>query len=279
MDNYITQPYEALRDPRLPWGYWMVIDEFGDPLNPIIDEDGRRWQSLRAALWYGRLGMGDAEHPWYLEENAEFLLAVLATLHRTAPSIHETVLDLFDGQWRNTSHYAEWLLGRGLIIPNRSVSGLALLEDAELTPEGRAVLMLLLATRPFELAAKPIGMVNFTKFAEQHPEENPAALESAIAKAEAALPIMDKRFVRHTIGQRPAIVMIGNADAKLLKRETKWSITFDGPYERNLLYAWMLHRVDRWEDWITFTERNSPRALTELLLMLRFAHEPEVALK
>ena len=41
MDAHMTQPYEAVRDPRLPWGYWMVIDQFGDHHNPIIDEDGR----------------------------------------------------------------------------------------------------------------------------------------------------------------------------------------------------------------------------------------------
>ncbi len=262
-------PYEEHRNPRLPWGYWMVIDALGDPSRPVVDEFGQRWSSLRAALWIDRLQMGDGRGLGReASEQIEFLLAVLAALDRTIISTGESACDLFGGSWFRTAHYGEWLAGHRLINKGGA------LNNTKLSPEGRAILMTLAATRDPELAATPIGLASLHAFAHLRPEPDQAAIEQMIAEAEAALPPLPCRFVRHQLGDDPAVVLVGRANARMPMRETLWSITPGSSHERDMLYIWLLARADRWERWVDIVQCQSARALSEHLLALKFADEP-----
>lgn len=259
-------PYEERRNPNLPWGYWLVIDAIGDPRSPLLAEDGRRWESVRAALWRDRLGMGDPAHPGFLAvegDQLEFLLSVLASIHRRVISTREASIDLFGGSWHRTAHYALWLTGLGLIEPA------TVLANAKLTPEGGAILVMLAATRERAIAHLPVGSPSLHRFAQLRPYIDGAALETRIAAVEAELsPLLPGRFVRTTLGAQPAVVLVGPADAALLRHETLWSITLPSIVERDRLYLWLLARTDRWERWLDIVTRREPRALTEHILTL-----------
>lgn len=260
-------PYEVRRNPNLPWGYWLTIDNqnWGEP---IVDEEGNRWQSIRHALWSSRLRMGHGPQlSPEAKEQLEFLLSVLAAISRSIVSITETVIDLFGGRWHLAAHYGEWLAGQGLITRDSGLKG------AKLTPEGQAILVALASTRDPALAARPLGFAGLMQFAALKPDPDDIAIERMIGKAEAALPQLHCQFVRHEIGNDPAIVLLGRANAQFPMRETIWSITFGSAHERDLLYLWILARADRWERWVDIVGRQSAQALTEHLLVLRVAED------
>lgn len=265
----IEVPYEERRNANLPWGYWLVIDAIGDTRNPLLGEDGRRWESVRAALWRDRLDMGNPAHPGFLAvegDQIEFLLAVLASIHRGVISTREEALDLFGGSWHRTAHYALWLTGHGLIEPA------TMLTNAKLTPEGRAVLVMLAATRERAIAHLPVGSASLDQFAHLRPDIGREALSECIAAVEAELsPLLPGRFVRTVLGEDPTIMLVGPADAAMLRHETLWSITLPSIVERDRLYLWLLSRTDRWERWLDIVQRQEARALTEHLLTLFLA--------
>lgn len=262
-------PYHKRRNPRLPWGYWMVIDAYGDPDLPLVDEDGTRWDSLRSALWCGRLGMGGGVFR-YAEEQQEFLLAVLVAIDRTVDSDSEAAKDLFDGDWNKAAHYGMWLEGHGLIEEGKRLS------NAALTPEGRAIMAMLMATRDPALMAKPIGLASLATYAAMRPEPDREVMEEAIARAEASLPPMLIAFARHTVAGTPAVVLIGPARSRIAVSETIWALQFDGEHERDLFYRWLLIRADRWERWARMVERQGAASLTRHFLSLRIAEESEI---
>lgn len=262
-------PYEERRNANLPWGYWLIIDAIGDRRYPLLGEDGRRWESVRAALWRDRLGMGNPDHAGFLSlegDQIEFLLAVLASIHRRVISVREEAIDLFGGSWARTAHYALWLTGHGLIEPA------TMLTNAKLTPEGRAILVMLAATRERAIAHLPVGSPSLHRFAQLRPDIDVKSLEARIAAVEAELsPLLPARFVRTTLGAQPAVVLVGPADAQLLRHETLWSLTLPSIVERDRFYLWLLARTDRWERWLDLVTSREPRALTEHILMLLLA--------
>ncbi|KPF91883.1 hypothetical protein IP81_07395 [Novosphingobium sp. AAP83] len=261
-------PYEQQRNPKLPWGYWITIDTYGDPDLPLIDDNGVRWRSLRSALWKERLSMGYFDI-FVFNEQLEFLLAVLVAIDRTLSTHSEAVNDLFGGDWHRGVHYSLWLEGHGLIDTGNVVP------RAKLTPEGRAIMAMLMATRDPELMAKPIGLGSLATYAAIRPEPDRAAMEQAIARAEASLPPMPIAFARHTVDNAPAIVLIGPARSRIAISETIWALQFDSEHVRDLFYRWLLSRADRWEHWSNIVQRQGAQALTRHFLSLRIAEDAE----
>lgn len=262
-------PYEARRNPALPWGYWIVIDIDSQTSAPLLDDYGARWHSLREALWVGRLGMATEGHLRSSdEEQLEFLLAVLAMIDRTVVAVAGVVTDLFNDCWYQASHYASWLAGHRL-IESASFTG------AQLTPEGRAILVMLASTRAADRSAMPIGLPGLHPFARLRPEPDKGAMEAAIRTAEKALPKDTVRFLRKDTPGQPTIVLIGAANAKLPMVETHWSISFAQTYHRDRLYAWLLAQPDRWQSWLAIARQQRPGALTEHLLTLFVAQDCE----
>lgn len=262
--------YEDRRNPNLPWGYWIYIDDARHVLPPLVDEYGQRWSSLREALWIDRLGMtGNRQFGHADEEQVEFLLAVLAMVDRRVVCVEGVVTDLFGDNWHRTAHYAAWLAGERLIEPDTTLA------NAKLTPEGRAILVMLASTRPNDLKALPIGLNGLHPFAQLRPKPDREAMEAAIRQAEAALPRNTVRFMRKDTSGRPMIVLLGAANARLPMAETQWSISFRQAHHRDRLYAWLLAQPDRWQDWHTIAYEQRAGSLTEHLLTLFIGQDIE----
>ena len=270
MNGASDVPYEARRNPALPWGYWILIDAEDDPSAPLLDEYGERWRSLREALWKGRLGMasrsdlGPAD-----EEQIEFLLAILAMIDRSIVSAEGVISDMFENSWLLTSHYSSWLAGQGLIEADGNLA------TARLTPEGRAILVMLVSTRPADRAPLPIGLRGLHPFAQLRPAPDREAMEAAIIATEAKMPNDTVRFLRKDMPDRPSIILVGAANARMPMAETHWSLGFTQTYHRDHLYAWMLAQADRWQDWFTIAREQRSGALTEHLLTLFIAQDCE----
>ena len=263
MTRFDDIPYEDRRNPNLPWGYWIYIDDEVRGLPPLVDEYGHRWRSLREALWVDRLGMtGNYQFGHVDEEQVEFLLAVLAMIDRRVVCVEGVVSDVFGDGWHATAHYAAWLSGERLIEPTPTLT------SAKLTPEGQAILVMLASTRPADRAAMPIGPSGLHPFAQLRPEPDREAMEAAIRSGEAALPKDTVRFMRSGGPGRSMIVLLGAANAKLPMAETHWSISFKRAHHRDRVYAWLLAQPDRWQDWYRIAREQRAGALTEHLLTL-----------
>ena len=50
-------------------------------------------------------------------------------------------------------------------------------------------------------------------------------------------------------------------------------MTFPDQYARDRLFAWLVHRIERWEAWTALASKHGAQAFTEHILRLRFADE------
>jgi hypothetical protein len=257
-------PYERRRNPNLPWGYWCRVSDQEWP--PLFDENGREWTSLREYFWSERLGMASAsEHD--REHALEVLLSVLVAIDRRVIGIEEKVIDLFQDCWHLARQFlGHWLEGLGLT--DEGLSG-------SLTPEGRAVLVMLASTRSLRAAPIPIGLPVFEATNGPDLDAARAVNESVMDQCDAFAEKLEFRFVREDVAGRPAIKLIGPPTGNNVPlARTLWSIDFPRLHERDRLYRWLVDRIDRWEDWAERARQHGAQALSEHLLRLRFADEP-----
>lgn len=255
-------PYAAKRNPNLPWGYWLVASEDGERL---YDEEGNAWDGVRDYLWTCRLRMGPRSAK-AVEAQLEFLLAVLVAIDRRVVKTEERVRDLFEGLWHLQEFYGHWLAGVGLISNNRV---------EELTHEGRAVLVMLASTRSATSAPLPIGLPTLTRRIGLDQGETKQERERVLAVQEAFARDLPYRFMRDTIGEHPGIKLMGvQIGSNIPLSRVLWSMSFPDDHARDRLFAWLAHRIDRWEEWGELAAHKSARELSELLLELAFADRP-----
>ena len=242
----IETAYSSGRDPSLPWGYWLR--EVDRPIRGLIDEGGRRWDSVRRAFWSGRLSMPMApEHsgPTFRQpygndremiQQMELMIAVLHVLTRSVSHQRtELANDVLDCSGIIGGHYMAWLSGHDLTRPDS--------DGLRLTDEGHAALLMLKATRPEELIdVEPGG----------------AAMQLAGGPSMASIgnPAVDVAGVRFVfeigdIARRPVITLLDRESARgrMPTRKTIWSCAFRTPLERDRMFAWMCARSDRWQAW------------------------------
>lgn len=250
----------------LPWGYWMAIDAIGSAGRPLVDEKGGRWGSLRQRLWVERLQMGNGEGiGWGADAELDFLLQVLATYSRQVQSAGERTIDLFISSRRGRQHYEEWLTGHGLIVDKRMLGGI------QLTDEGHAILLMLVATRAQGEPETPINPPGGSGYSESERMPDYAGLAKAIEDAERALPALAARFMRVAIGNEASITLASPSVGAILQLETIWSMTFSTDYERDRMFLWLLARANRWADWAELVRSEGARSLTEHFLGLMMA--------
>lgn len=257
-------PYEKRRNAALPWGYWCRTS--GEEWPPLFDEEGNEWLSVREYFWTARLGMARAsEHD--RQKALEVLLSVLVAIDRRVIGIEERVIDLFEDSWQLARQFlAPWLEGLGLTQDGLSNT---------LTPEGRAVLVMLASTRSRQAAPIPIGLPIFRATTGPDLSDDPVINDQVMAQCEAFASKLVRRFVRDDLAGRPGIKLIGPPEGNNLPlARTLWSIDFPHGYERDRLYRWLVDRIDRWESWAERARLHGAQALTEHLLRLRFADEP-----
>ncbi len=256
------------RHPDLPWGYWFVSksDVPGQP--PLADEAGREWGSVREAFWIDRLGLPSIHSGW-MNGIMEFMASYLAILDGRFVAPEERVRDIFLGDGHLDQFFRAYLLAAGLVNDT----------DGRPTPEGRAALLMLIATRTREDAEDQIGLdwINANRTVAGHSERWETAEQVERRGRIAAR--MAHRFAIDTIGNDPAVKLIGlRITREIPVRSTLWTMTWpDGDrLARDRFYLWLLERIDRWDDWSEMVTRDGARALTEHFLKLAFCDRSAV---
>lgn len=255
--------YEQTRNVNLPWGYWLRVQS-GPGSISYVDEAGRKWPSVRAAFWQGRLGMAP-HNERNREEQLEMLLATLAASDRQRRHPVENTLDLHDGSVRLYRLYRYWLQSIGLIGDGLNGDPF----DGRTTPEGLAVVKMLLATRTPELHGAPIGAEAIRMMAGAPEAGDVTDLQRLAAFEVTAAARLANAFVRRNIGRVPVIALDHRDGAGLMPIvRTIWSVDLADGTSRDALYAWLVARVDRWDHWGSIAFRSGGAALTARLIAL-----------
>ena len=252
--------YETERDADKPWGYWLRGVSAGAVLSTLVDEDGTCWASVREAFWCGSLKM-PGRRSGVFDREVERLFGVLTAVDRRSPSQREMAVDMFEGDSDFYGFYMRWMQGAGLLDPAVHIF------DATLTAKGRAVLLMLAATRPHQLWAVAAGPDSVAALTSVRPIS--ADRERWFAETATLAAKMQFRFNRDFIYGRNVIVLTGDAlgDRMPLGR-TLWSQMFDDAEVRDRYHHWLCIRLDRWAAWGEMAYRQGAAHLTHHLLTL-----------
>lgn len=255
------------RDFTYPWGHWMRI-EAGSHDVRLIDDDGTVWKSLRDALFYGRLGF-----PWVMNPGGrdpardvelERLLAYLLLKMGDHPDRKASTSGLFDRGPDFFRFYTYWLAGTGLIAGGYNGSPY----DARVTPEGRSIAAMLLATRPPEAMAYHPGLEAMATVAEDAEEISRAQFQSA-RKFAMGMPYL---FVSEPLHRLPAISLLyKDPVSRMPIVRTIWAQTFEDVESRNLMFEWMKGRLPLWNKWGEMARTEGAAILTQRLFSLFLA--------
>jgi hypothetical protein len=261
-DPLKQQRYGDDRHPALPWGYWLVSTGpvAGEP--PLVDEDGRKWDSVRQAFWEGRLGLPPIHYNWS-NSILEFIASYLAILDHRFVAPEERVRDVFLGDAHLDTFFSAWMLAVGLVTER----------FGEPSVEGHAVLHMLIATRTAEDASEPVGLpwIEANRSGARSAER--LATAELVQRREAVAAKMRHRFATDVISGLPVIKLIGlRITPEIPVRSTLWSMSWPDRdrHARDRFYLWLLERIDRWDDWSEMVTRDGARALTEHLMRLAF---------
>ncbi|MBA3863605.1 MAG: hypothetical protein C0517_06650 [Erythrobacter sp.] len=231
-------------------------------IDGLMDEEGRVWPSLRDYLWEGRLGMTSSQ-AYPVDEGCELLLAVLHAMSIRLVTQEQSVQNFFLGIWREGRFFRAWLCGQGLT------------QGSEVTVEGRAVMRMLAATRKVD--APDLAPLEFPTL---HPWNGldrgitRQQREKVMAAQEALGRLLRYRFIRQAVTGQPAIALIGyELGNNIPLTRVLWTLTFPDDYARDRLFAWIAHHLDCWQSWGEMAADSGSRALSEHLLLLRFADE------
>ncbi|MDQ1158548.1 hypothetical protein QE385_002875 [Sphingomonas sp. SORGH_AS 950] len=244
---------ERHRPGELPWGWWLRANGAH-----FEDEDGRKWTSVRDAFWRGELGLPDT---YALREQLEFLLRVLLSVDMAECGESERRFDLFRGNPVFRTFYMCWLGTVGLLQRGST---------DDLSPEGRSVLMMLIATRDPEWEDLPIADVMAAAVAASR-DASDRDREQALQNFERAIGLRRHVFARETVGQSHAITltsMASGSPARMPVRRVTWSLAFDDQSVRDNLFAWIAARVDNWDHWGRMAYSKGGDAFTQHLLGL-----------
>ncbi len=254
--------YDEDRHPDLPWGYWLtsIGDVAGQP--PLMDEEGREWQSVREAFWAARLGLADVSC-WQSEETLDFMLHYMAIVDGRFVASEEKARDIFMGDRHFGDFFDVFLQAAGLVEKH----------GRRLTLEGRAVLQMLIATRRREYANEDIGLdwIAATRGLARSAERRAAA--ELVEQREQVAARMVHRFATGTIDGVPVVKLIGLRITKEVPvRSTLWSMSWlEGDrHARDCFYLWLVERIDRWDVWSEMVTEHGTRALTEHFMKLAF---------
>ncbi|HEX7820251.1 MAG TPA: hypothetical protein VF463_06490 [Sphingobium sp.] len=240
-----------------PWGWWLTAQRDG-----FVDDDDRRWSSVRDAFWQGRLKFPPAH---FADEHHELLLRVLTSLDNRLVGEVEGRHDLFLGDMMFWRFYMCWLVSIGLTEePGHRSTAL----ESGLTAEGRSVMMMLHATRDPDWVDLPMSDVIDAARASGWDEAH-AAREGALKGFEAEAVHLPWVFSRHRVGESFLVKLTGIArDARMPTRRVIWTQSFSDEKVRDDFFAWLASRVERWEDFGGLAYRRGADALTAHLFAL-----------
>lgn len=137
------------------------------------------------------------------------------------------------------------------------------------------MLVMLASTRSAGSAPLPIGLPALTPRMGLDRGETRDERERVLASQEAFARDLPYRFVREAIADRPGIKLMGvQIGSNIPLTRILWSMSFPDDHARDRMFAWLAHRIDRWEEWGELSARKGARVLSELLLELAFADRP-----
>lgn len=256
------EEYGDGRHPDLPWGYWLtsVGDVHGEP--PLVDEQGKQWSSVREAFWCGRLGLSDFHYRW-VEAVLGFMMSYLAIHDDRFVKKQERIQDIFSGDGHLAEFFSAFMVGAGFMEGRN-----------ELTAEGQAVLLMLIATRSREEIQDDLGLdwISANRGFVSHADRKKAA--DLVKENEIVASRMKHRFAADNIDGCPVVKLISfKITNEIPLRSTIWSMSWEHAdrYARDQFYLWLLERIDRWDVWTAMVENQGTRALTEHLMKLAFA--------
>ena len=251
------------RNWEFPWGYWLIANMGGQ--NGVVDEHGQHWQSVRHCLWRTRLGMPEV-HDRRMNEMLDYLLSLLAILHRYAVGSEERLLDISLGGSLDAEFMDMWMQGLGLFEPALGPGRVG-----DLTAEGYSILLMLLTTRPANEIPPPIGLQWINPRQSPHHGIDRKRQDHLIGKHEAYASLLDERFERRMIAGKPTVVLIcRDHDARMPLQVVIWSVDFVDNYACDRFYIWLLSRIDRWKHWAELAMDRGSRALSDHLVTLAF---------
>jgi hypothetical protein len=193
----------------------------------------------------------------------EFIANYLAVVDGRFVADEERQFDIFLGDRHLAGFYHAFL----------EAAGLTGAHGRELSPEGRAVLQMLIATRTQEDAQDAVGLSWIVANRTVAPRSERVEAAEQVARSEQVAARMLYRFATDTIASEPAVKLIGlHINHEIPVRSTLWTMTWPVGHEhaRNRFYLWLVERIDRWEDWSEMVKENGARALTEHFMKLAF---------
>lgn len=192
------------------------------------------------------------------------MASYLAILDGRFVDKEERARDVFQADHHIAAFFEDFLTSAGLIA-NRPYE--------RVTPEGRAVLAMLIATRNVDDAANAVGMdwIRANRsVAGQHERANAA---ERVKRAEEVAERMLYRFTTRELGVLPSVSLIGlQVTDEIPLRSTLWSMVWPvaDTHARDQFYLWLVERIDRWEYWSAMVKEKGARALTEHFMKLAF---------
>ena len=252
--------YEDVRNPALPWGYWLSSD--GAPVGrPLVDEQGGRWDSVREAFWVGRLGMPAS---LTMEEDLERLMAHLAATSRRVVHVDESAHDLFAGEQDFDRFYRTWVYAQGLAGGQPPFG-------TGISAEGNAALVMLASTRPSQVRNMPVGGDAIATLAPSKASD--AETGAWLDRLEVAAAKLPFRFERRELWLKPTVALVGDGLGEVVPlRRTLWMQSFTDIQSRDRFHVWLAHRLDRWEAWGRMAfERGAPVLTQHFLAMVAIA--------
>ena len=188
------------------------------------------------------------------------MAAVTSAIH-SSPLFRFPEPPLFRGNLGLWTFYMCWLGTVGLLQRGST---------DDLSPEGRSVLMMLMATRDPEWEDLPIADVMAAVVAASR-DPSDRDREQALQDFERAIGLRRHVFARETVGQSQAITltsMASGSPAKMPVRRVTWSLAFDDQIVRDELFAWIAARLDHWDHWGRMAYSRGGGAFTQHLLGL-----------
>ena len=248
--------YEERRNPALPWGYWLHADGAASA-QPLVDEQGRRFKTVREAFWIGRLGMPNSLN---MEEHLERLTAYLAVISRRVVHVDENAHDLFAGEQDFERFYRTWVYSQGLTGGDPPFG-------SGISTEGHSALVMLASTRLSQVRGIPLGSDAIATLAPSKGSDvETAAWLNLVEAVSAKLPF---RFARQELWGKPAVALIGDGLGEVVPlRRTLWMQSFSDNQARDRFHVWLARRIDRWESWGKMAYARGAPVLTQHLLAM-----------
>lgn len=243
------------------WGEHLAVD-YVNTTTPFVDAHGNRFRSIRDAFWRGRLGMGD--------HSREIAEAIMETIHAAlvARAFHRRLgkseaTDIYGGSIPFGRFVFQWLYSVGFIADKGSGDP----AHGDVSEEGMAVIRMLEATRPVNLALQPLGRTSVAALNDAI--DVPEVGEERRMRVEEVSAGWPSRFVRRTIADKPMIVLVCHPEERSMRiARTVWTVAFGNETIRNDLFDWLCDHVDRWDEWARTAYWGGGTALTRHLLVM-----------